>query len=243
VKFLVALLLTVFSLEIGALAQTTITLGTADDFALLGGSAITNAGGALTYIIGDVGSSPTPAVTGLTQSQVAGMLFLAASPVTAAAQKGLTVGYDQAEAAPCTINLTGEDLGGMTLGPGVYCFSSSAQLTGALKLDAYGNADAQWIFQIGSTLTTASDSTVSIVLGHAAGNEATPLWKKELRGGNVYWQVGSSATIGTGNVFLGQILAHVSITLDGGTLKGKALASTGAVTMSDQETVNGPSCN
>lgn len=240
-KPLAALLLVLSSLTIGALAQTTITLGTADDFALLGASGITNVS-ALTLVIGDVGSSPTPAVTGLTQSQVEGVLFLAANAVTAQGQKDLTVGYNEAAAAPCGTNLTGTDLGGLTLGPGVYCFSSSAALTGALKLDAYGNPDAQWIFQIGSTLTTASDSTVAIVLGHA-GSEPKPLWKKELRGCNVYWQVGSSATIGTGNVFLGQILALASITLDGGTLKGKALASTGAVTMSDQETVNGPPCN
>src|ERR1022692_1999009 len=108
-----------------------IHLGTADTFALLGGSGITNVS-ANTFIIGDVGSSPTPKVTGLTQSQVKGHLYLKSSPVTAKAQRGLTVAYDEAVAAPCGTDLTGKDLGGMRLGPGVYCFSSSAQLTGTL---------------------------------------------------------------------------------------------------------------
>jgi hypothetical protein len=132
----------------------------------------------------------------------------------------------------------------MTLGPGVYCFSSSAQLTGTLTLDAYGNVNAQWIFQMGSTLTTASNSKVDIILGHRLSplDGPEPLWAKGLEGCNVYWQVGSSATIGIGSIFRGKILALTSITLNGGTLHGKALASNGAITMSARETVNGPPC-
>jgi len=229
-------------LGVGAHAQTDtgtvkINLGTADKFAELGGSGITNVS-AHTFIIGDVGSSPTPTITGLTQSQVKGHLYLKSSPVTAQAQKDLTVAFNQAAGAACGTDLTGKDLGGMRLGPGVYCFSSSAGLTGTLTLDAHGNAHSQWIFQMGSTLTTASNSKVVMVLGHKQ-----PPWSKGLRGCNVYWQVGSSATIGTGSTFVGKILALTSITLNGGTLRGKSLASNGAITMSAQETVDGPPCD
>ena len=91
---------------------------------------------------------------------------------------------------------------------------------------------------MGSTLTTASNSKVVMVLGNAQ-----PLWEKGLRGCNVYWQVGSSATIGTGSIFVGKILALTSITLNGGTFRGKGLARNGAVTMSDTEMVDGPPCN
>lgn len=211
-----------------------INLGTADNFALLGGSGITNVS-SNTFIIGDVGSSPTPSVTGLTASQVMGHLYLKRSPITAKAQKGLTVAYDEAAAAQCGTHLTGKDLGGMRLAPGVYCFSSSAGLTGTLTLDAHGDPHAQWIFQTGSTLTTASNSQVVIVLGKKG-------WAKGKRGCNVFWQIGSSATIGSGSTFLGIIMALQSITLDGGILRGKGLARNGAVTMSDTETVDGPAC-
>ena len=227
------------SLQIGASAQTVINLGTADNFAVLGASGVTNVS-AHTFIVGDVGSSPTPSVTGLLQSQVNGTLYLEASPATAQAQTDLTVAYNQAANAPCNNDLTGKDLGGLTLGPGVYCFSSSAGLTGTLTLDAQGNRDAQWVFQIGSTLTTASNSTVALVIGKKP--KVHPLWGTLKRGCSVYWQVGSSATIGTGSNFLGEIMALTSITLDGGVLKGKALASNGAVTMSAQETVDGGRC-
>jgi len=231
-------------LGIGAYAQTDsgrvkINLGTADKFGLLGASGITNVS-SQTYIIGDVGSSPTCTVTGLKPSQVKGRLFLKCSPVTAKAQKDLTVAYNEAAGAACGTNLTGEDLGGMKLNPGVYCFDSSAGLTGTLTLDAQGNPDAQWVFQIGSTLTTATGSEVVMVLGH---KQPQPLWSKGMRGCNVYWQVGSSATIGSSNTFVGKILALTSVTLNGGTLRGKSLASNGAITMSTQEMVDGPPCD
>ena len=226
-------------LSVGASGQTKINLGTADNFAVLAGSAITNTS-ASTYIIGGVGSYPTCGVTGIVQSQVKGHLYLSCSPVLAQAQNDLGVAYNQAAGEPCNEDLTGTDLGGLTLTPGVYCFSSSAGLTGTLTLDAQGNRDAQWVFQIGSTLTTASNSTVALVIGKKP--KVHPLWGTLKRGCNVYWQVGSSATIGTGSNFLGDIMALTSITLDGGVLKGKALASNGAVTMSAQETVDGGRC-
>ena len=216
---------------IGAYAQTDtdavkINLGTADKFALLGGSGITNVS-AHTFMIGDVGSSPTPTVKGIKPAQ----LYLKSSPVTAAAQKGLTTAYNQAAGASCGTSLTGVNLGGKNLIPGVYCFATAAQLTGTLKLDAQGNPNAQWIFQMGTTLTTAPNSKVLINLGGKGG-----------RGCNVFWQVGSSATVGKGSIFVGKIMALSSVTLNGGTLRGKALARNGAISISAQETVDGPPC-
>jgi Ice-binding-like len=232
VKRLKISLLVLALLGIGAYAYSspspvTITLGTAANFGVLAGSGITNVSSG-TLITGNVGSSPTPTVTGLLASQVIGTLYLNPDPATLQAQLDLTVAYNQAFNAPCGTVLTGTDLGGLTLIPGVYCFSSSAQLTGTLTLDGQGDPNAQWIFQMGSTLTTATNSTVSLINGAAKCN--------------VYWQVGSSATIGTGSVFVGNILALTSITLDGGTLNGRALASNGAVTISSQETVDNSGC-
>jgi hypothetical protein len=226
-------------LSFGALAQTpvTINLGTADNFGVLAGSGVTNTSSG-TYIIGDVGSSPVPTIVGLNDNQVRGHIYRKSSPKTAQAQKDLTKGYLEAKDAPCGTDLTGKDLGGMRLGPGVYCFSTSAGLTGTLTLDAHGNPDSQWVFQIGSTLTTASHSKVAMVLGHQL-----PPWKKGMRGCNLYWQVGTSATLGSNSVFVGKILALTDITMDGGTLRGKALARNGAATITTKETVDGPPCN
>jgi hypothetical protein len=234
-KLLTISLLALSLSGIGAYAQTDtdtvkINLGTADKFALLGGSGISNVSNG-TFIMGDVGSSPTPTVKGLTPAQVKGHLYLKASPVTAAAQRGLTTAYNQAAGASCGTILTGVNLGGMKLIPGVYCFTSAAQLTGTLKLDAQGNSNAQWIFQIGTTLTTAPNSKVVVNLGGKGG-----------RGCNVYWQVGSSATVGKGSIFVGKIMALQSITLNGGVLRGKALARSAAITISAAETVDGPHC-
>ncbi len=234
-KLLTISLLALSLSGIGAYAQTDmdavkITLGTADKFALLGGSGITNVS-AHTFIIGDVGSAPTPTVKGIKPSQVKGQLFLKSSSVTAAAQRGLTTAYNEAAGASCGTVLTGVNLGGKKLIPGVYCFATAAQLTGTLKLDAQGNSNAQWIFQIGTTLTTAPNSKVVVNLGG-----------KGARGCNVYWQVGSSATVGKGSIFVGKMMALTSVTLNGGVLRGKALARNGAISISAQETVDGPPC-
>jgi len=120
---------------------------------------------------------------------------------------------------PLSADLTGQDLGGLTLTPGVYRFSSSAQLTGTLTLDAQNSANAQFVFQIGSTLTTASSAVVQVINGSADSG--------------VFWQVGESATLGSSTVFAGNILALESITLNTGAniLCGRAFAQTGAVTM------------
>jgi type VI secretion system secreted protein VgrG len=142
----------------------------------------------------------------------------AGDAVALQAQADLTKAYNYAAAMPCDFNLTGEDLGGLTLTPGVYCFDTSAQLTGALALDFQGGSNSSFIFQVGSTLTTASNSVVSL----------TNCTQRCL----VVWQVGSSATLGTSTKFSGDIMAMASITLTTDVnLCGRALALTGAVTM------------
>jgi hypothetical protein len=124
------------------------------------------------------------------------------------------------------VNLTGQDLGGMLLGPGVYHFNTSAQLTGTLTLNGGGNANAIFVFQIGSTLTTASNAIVVAQNGAQAAN--------------IFWQVGSSATLGTGTTFIGNILALTSITANTGSfVAGRLLARNGAVTL-DTNIINYP---
>jgi len=197
-------------------------LQTAGNFGVLGGAGIISAD-AGTTIVGDVGSSPTPTVTGLLATQVTGTLYTAANAVLTTAQTDLTAAYlDAAGRSSCTA-LTGA-LGTGTnanLGPGVYCYSTAALLNGTLTLT--GSSSDVWIFQIGSTLTTATGATVAFAGG------ASPC--------NVFWQVGSSATIQTGNNFAGNIMALASITLGGGTLTGRALASNGTITISGKETI------
>jgi hypothetical protein len=133
------------------------------------------------------------------------------------AQNELTTAYNAAMGAASTATKNG-DLGGQTLFAGVYTASSSLGITGTVTLDAQGNPNAQFIFQIGTALTTATGSTVALI------NGAQPA--------NVFWQVGSSATLGTGSSFSGNILAFSSISLGtGATLQGRALARNGAVTL------------
>ncbi len=191
-------------------------LGSAETFAVLGASTVTNTG--ITQIRGNLGVSPGTAVVGFPPGLMEVGTIHAGDAVAAQAQADLTTAYNRAVALPCGTNMTGVDLGGLTLSPGVYCFDSSAGLTGALVLDFGGNPNASFIFQIGSTLTTASSSTVTLAncTGHCSIN----------------WQVGSSATLGTYSKFSGNILAKASITITTGvTICGRALAETGAVTM------------
>jgi hypothetical protein len=193
-------------------------MGSAESFAVLGASTVTNTG--LTVIAGNVGVSPGSAITGFPPGIVMppGTIH-AGDAVAAQAQSDVTVAYNNLAGRASNFNLTGTDLGGLTLTPGVYTFSSSAQLTGTLTLDAQGNPNAEFIFQIGSTITTASSSSV-VLIGGADGC-------------NVYWQVGSSATLGTDTTFEGNILALASITLTTrvSIVEGGAFARNGAVTM------------
>lgn len=200
-------------------------LGTAESFAVLGGSTVTNTGP--TVVQRNLGVSPGTAVTGFPPGIVTGGSIHAADAVASQAQSDVTTAYNSLARRACDFDLTGQDLGGLTLIPGVYCFSTSAQLTGQLTLDAQGNAAALFVFQIGSTLTTASNASVLMIGGSPC---------------NVYWQVGSSATIGTTTQFVGNILALSSISLTtGASVTGRVLARNGAVTM-DTNTVSAASC-
>ncbi len=200
-----------------ALAQAIApSLGTAQSFAVLASSTVTNTGP--TILIGDLGVSPGTAITGFPPGTLAGGTTHTADAEAGQAQTDTGNAYVDLAAQPCSHNLTGKDLGGLTLTPGVYCFSSSAGLTGTLTLNAQGTAGAVWVFQIGTTLTTASGSSVVLI------NGAQPC--------NVFWQVGSSATLGTGSNFTGNILALASISLTTeATVSGRTLARTGAVTL------------
>jgi len=201
-----------------------ISLGTAQNFGVLGGSAVTNTGA--TTVNGNVGVSPGSSVTGFPPGVVVGGAIHSNDAVATQAQNDLTTAYNNIASTPCTVDLTGQNLGGLTLTPGVYCFSTSAQLTGALTLDALGNPNALFLFKIGSTLTTASGSSVAII--NNGGNSCN----------KAYWQVGSSATLGTGTSFTGDILALTSITLTtSANTNGRTLARNGAVTL-DTNNVN-----
>jgi hypothetical protein len=194
------------------------SLGRARSFAVLGGSTVTNTGA--THVTGDVGvSSPGLSVTGFPPATIAGGAQHVGDPAANQAQRDAQTAYAALAGKVCGTPLTGQDLGGKTLSPGVYCFTSSAPLTGQLVLDARGNPDGVWVFQIASTLTTATNSSV--------------VMRESGRAGNVFGQVGSAATLGTGTAFAGNILAYSSITMTtGASLSGRALARA-AVTMDD----------
>lgn len=183
---------------------------------ILGASTVTNAG--LSVVNGDVDVSPGSAITGFPPGTVVNGALHAADATAGTAHADAQTYYTGllAFACPAANNLTGQDLGGKTLAPGVYCFNSSAQLTGALTLS--GPAGSSFVFQIASTLTTASNS--SVVLTGGVSNS------------NVNWAIGSSATLGTGTAFAGIIDATASITLNtGASLAGRAWALNGAVTL------------
>ena len=203
-------------------------LGTADNFGILAGETVTNSGTSI--VSGNIGVSPGSAVTGFPPGIVIGGTIHTADAVANQAQIDATAAYNSLASQMVTQNLTGQDLGGKTLTPGVYRFDSSAGLTGNLKLNAQGNSNALFVFQIGSTLTTASSSSVSLING---GPDS-----------GVYWQVGSSATLGSSSEFRGNILALTSISLDpyAHIGCGRALAQTGSVTMANTNRVYSTHC-
>jgi Ice-binding-like len=191
-------------------------LGTAQGYGVLGASTVTNTG--VSAVVGDLGVAPGTAITGLGGIVLLGTAH-AGDASASLAQADAAVAYAWLDAlAPGTL-LSGQDLGGMTLAPGIYGFATSAQLTGTLTLDAQGDPNAFFVFQMGETLTTATGAMVNVVNG---GSNV-----------GVYWQVGTSATLGGGTQFAGNILADQSITLVTGAsiLCGRALALHAAVTM------------
>jgi Ice-binding-like len=193
-------------------AETTVPLGTAGNFAVLGSTTVTNTGSSV--IAGNVGVSPGSAITGFPPGVVISPATIQAGDGTApAAHTDLALAYTNASIQPSTQNLP-EMVGNMTLAPGVYTFSSDAQLTGTLTLSGAG----LYIFQIGTTLTTAHASVVAAINGADAAS--------------IFWQVGSSATLGTDSTFIGNILANTSITSTTSvTMAGRLLALNGAVTL------------
>jgi hypothetical protein len=215
-KMTSSVLLSLTAVLLAAPAFAQITLGEAETFAVLGASTVTNTGA--TQIRGNLGVSPGTAITGFPPGVVEVGTIHAGDAVAAQAQADLNTAYNAFVGLPCKYNLTGQDLGGLTLTPGIYCFDSSAQLTGTLVLDFQGSTTAHFVFQIGSTLTTASSSMVSL-------SNCTKHCE-------IFWQVGSSATLGTSSKFSGNIMARASITITTDVvICGRALAETGAVTM------------
>jgi hypothetical protein len=195
---------------------------------VLAGSTVTNTGPSV--LNGDLGLSPGSAVTGFPPGIVNGNTHVADTAANDA-KNDLVIAYNALSPPACNQTFgVPTDLGGMTLTPGVYCFLSSAAITGTLTLNFQGNPDAVFIFKVASTLTTATSSSVSMI--NTGGGQ----------GCNVYWQVGSSATIGTTTSFVGSILALTSITVNtGATIQGRALARNGAVTL-DTNTLIRPTC-
>lgn len=209
----VAALLSVSFASSARAAEATVNLGTTASYSVLAGTTVTNTGAST--LSGDLGVSPGTAITGFPPGIVYGTTRTADGPA-GIAKTDLTTAYNDAAGRSSTSTVT--EIGGMTLVSGVYTASSAMQLTGTVTLDAQGDNTAVFIFQAGSTLTTASSSTVALINGAQACN--------------VFWQVGSSATIGTNTAFKGTILASTSITATtGATFDGRALASTGAVTL------------
>jgi hypothetical protein len=205
-------------------AEAPVGLGTAGSYSVLGGQAVTNTGPST--LAGDLGVSPGTAITGFPPGTAAGSTH-AGDAVAAQAQSDLVVAYNDAAGRAPTANVAG-DLVGQTLVGGVYKSTGPLALGGTLTLDGQGTSGTVWIFQVASTLITASASNVNLINGAQACN--------------VFWQVGSSATLGTNSHFVGTIMALTSITVTTGTVvAGRALARNGQVSL-DDNTFTTPTC-
>jgi hypothetical protein len=215
VLFTVALLLALAFAGNALGAVTPVPLATADSYAVLAGTTVTNTGP--TTVSGDLGLSPGSSVTGFPPGLVSPGTQNVANPAAVQAQSDLVLAYNDAAGRTPATTVAGDTLGGLTLTSGVYS-GGALDLTGTLTLDGQGDSGAVFIFQAASTLITASASSVKLI------NGASPC--------NVFWQVGSSATLGTTTSFKGTILALTSIGLNtGAKVDGRVLARNGAVTL------------
>jgi len=204
-------------------AAAPVGLGSAASFSVLAGSTVTNTGP--TTMFGDLGLSPGSSVTGA--PHVLGQTHVD-DAVAIEAKNALTTAYNDAASRPSN-GSAGTDLAGQVFLPGIRTASSSLLLSsGSVTLDAQGNPNAVFIFQIGTTLITGSNTTVALVNGAQACN--------------VFWQVGSSATLGTGTRFVGTVMASATITANtAATIHGRLLAQTGAVNL-DTNTITTSNC-
>jgi|ERR1019366_3063344 hypothetical protein len=207
-----------------ATSPLALDFGAAASFAVLGASTVTNVPGSPTVVSGDVGVSPGTSITGFgAPASIAGV-FHSGDFVAAAAQTAALTAFNAGMALPDGYTLLG-DIGALTLAPGVYMSSSSLGITGPLVLDARGNPNAVWVFQVGSTLTTASSNSSVVLVGGAQAD-------------NVFWLVGSSATLNSNTSFAGNIIATASITVANNvSMNGRLIALTGAVTMNNDSVV------
>lgn len=219
----VALMLVMAVPGVGMAAQPPVNLGTTAPFAVLAGTTVTNTGPSV--LTGDLGVSPGTSITNFPPGIVNAPYAIHNNDgVANQAQVDLITAFDDAAGRTPFTDLSGQDLGGMTLKRGIYRFSSSAQLTGTLTLDAENDPDAVFVFQIGTMLTTASNAVVRPING--------------ARFCRVFWKV-DSATLGTSTSFLGHILALTSITADtGASVQGQLMARNGAVTLDTNAITN-----
>jgi type VI secretion system secreted protein VgrG len=214
------------ALPLFALTAYASVLGTADAFGILGATTVTNTGPSVVFQ--DLGVAPGTSITGFPPGIVLGTIH-DDDAVAMQAQADALTGYNFLAGLPFNQNLTGQDLGGLMLNSGVYFFASSAQLTGTLTLDFQGLSNMMIVFQIGSTLNIGGGSSVLVI--NPGSND------------QVFWQVGSSATLGTTTDFYGSVIADQSVTLDTGAdiNCGRAIALNGAVTM-DTDNVDTGNC-
>lgn len=216
------------ALMVASSAQAAVapSLGTADAFAVLGSSTVTNTGP--TVVNGNLGIYPGSAITGFPPGILNGTPHTNNAVALQAHSDAITA-YNQLAAQPINFDRSGVDLAGLTLVPGVHGFNSTAQLTGQLSLDAQSNPAAVFVIKVASALTVASGSSVVLLNGAQSCN--------------VFWQIGSSATLQSNAAVVGTVVANTSITLvTGASLAGRALALDGAVTL-DSNTVTRSVCN
>jgi hypothetical protein len=204
-----------------AQAQT-IVLGSAASFAVLGSTTVTNTG--FTTVTGDLGVSPSGSIVGFAPGVVSGGTIHLNDGTSALARTDASTAFTQLAALTSTSNRSGQDLGGLTLTSGVYTYSAAAAMNGILTLDGQNQSNALFVFQIGSTLTT-TNSSFNLINGASASN--------------VWFQVGSSATLGLNTLFSGTIIASTTDTLAAGvTVNGRVIALNGAVNLDTNQITN-----